>query len=546
MGEEPEIHPSDKAVPGTPEPEEGSGIARSAWGVSLATLSSRLLGFVRDILVAHFMGAGLIADAFFVGFGIPSLFRRLFAEGALTASFIPVFIRIRSELGDRESRRFAGAMGIVLGAILLLVCALGVVFSDYFVMALAPGFVRSPEKFALASQLTRIMFPFLFFIGMSAVASGILNCAGRFFLPAFSPAAHNIAMIAALGGAAYFAGGEAGALWLAWGVVAGGVLQVLIQLPLLGQLGLTPLPAAPWKAPGVKNALALMGPAAFGVAILQINILIDRWLASFLAEGSISYLYYANRLVQFPHALLSLAVTTAAFPVMAAHASAESWEKVRATLGESGKLALFVTLPATFGLIALAPPIMEVLFERGAFGAADTAASALGLRMYALGLVFFGGVRLLAAVFHAQQNTRYPVRCANIGMAVNVILSVALMFPLGFAGLALATSISSGLNVALLIRGLKREEKLWPGKEMGAIVSRILPISILMGAAVFVFNSYLWPSGAGIFLRALFLCAEIAAGGLLYLGLCRRFAPQAYIPLENIFRRKKSSAPEGA
>ncbi|MDA0999941.1 MAG: murein biosynthesis integral membrane protein MurJ [bacterium] len=542
MGEKPEIHPSDKTAPGAPG--EGGGIARSAWGVSVATLGSRIFGFVRDILVAHFLGAGLVTDAFFVGFGIPSLFRRLFAEGALTSSFIPVYTQMRSAQGEEASRRFAGAMGMGLGAVLVVVCGLGIVFSDYFVMALAPGFIRAPEKFALASQFTRIMFPFLFFIGMSAVASGILNCARWFFIPALSPAVHNVAMIAALAGAAYFVGESAGALWLAWGVVAGGVLQLLVQLSLLRQLGLIPLPAAPWRAPGVRRALVLMGPAAFGVAVLQINILIDRWLASFLAEGAISYLYYANRLVQFPHALLSLAVTTAAFPVLAAYASAQSQGRVRATLAESGKLTLFLTLPATFGLIALAPSIMEVLFERGAFGAADTAASALGLRMYALGLIFFGGVRLFAAVFHAHQNMRYPVRCANIGMAANVVLSLALMFPLGFAGLALATSISSGLNVAFLARGLKREGEMWPGRELGDIASRLAPISILMGVFVFVLNAYFWPAGAGIFIRALFLCAEIAAGGLLYLGLCRKFAPGAYIPVGNILRRRKASGPE--
>ncbi|MEE9256933.1 MAG: murein biosynthesis integral membrane protein MurJ [bacterium] len=510
--------------------ESESAVARFAGPISLATFLSRILGFARDVFIARFFGAALIADAFFVAFAIPSMFRRLLTEGALTSAFIPVYSDVRAGRGEEAARRFSGAMAVSLAVFLALFCLLGIGLARPLVAALAPGFVSDPAKFGLTIRLTQVVFPFLFFIGLSAVAAGVLNASRRFFIPALAPAVQNVAMIAALWLAGAAVRAEEAVLWLAWGVVIGGALQLLMLLPPMSRMGIFPAPAIPWKVPGVGRCLSLMGPAAFGVAILQINILIDRWLASFLAEGSISYLYYANRLVQFPHGILSIAVAAAAFPVLADRAAkkrhGEATEEAGGrTLAEAWRLTLFITLPATFGLIALARPIMEVLFERGAFGAADTAASAAALRAYAAGLVFFGLSRLLAAAYHSRLDTRFPVRCANWAVLANVVGSVALMFPLKFVGLALATSMASALNAYLLYRGLKVSGE-WPGEPIAAALKYPLPISALMGAGLYWINWLLWPAGAGIWLRAGVLFFEIAAGAGLYLAVCARFMPE--------------------
>jgi putative peptidoglycan lipid II flippase len=448
------------------------------------------------------------------------MFRRLLTEGALTSAFIPVYSDVRAQQGERSARLFSGAMTVSLAALLAGVCLLGIYFARPLVVALAPGFAGSAEKLGLTARLTQIMFPFLFFIGLSAIAVGVLNSARRFFLPALAPVVQNLVMIAALVVAGGLVEANAAVKWLAWGVVAGGALQLLIQLPLISKLGISPIPVLPWRAPSVSRCLALMGPAAFGMAILQINVLIDRWLASFLAEGSISYLYYANRLVQFPHGILSLAVAAAAFPLLAdreargRHGKGEG--SARSPLAEAGRLTLFITLPAAFGLIALARPIMEVLFERGAFVAADSSASAAALRAYALGLVFFGFVRLMAAAYYSRLDTKTPVRCANWAVLANVAGSVALMFPLGFVGLALATSLASALNAWLLLAGLRETED-WPGGDLARAAKHLLPVSAAMGAGLYLFNWVFWPTGADIWMRAGFLSLEVIGGAAAYL-----------------------------
>jgi len=528
-------------------PGAGESISRSAGTIGLATLISRIVGFGRDILIARAFGAGLAADAFFVAFAIPSLFRHLFMEGALSTAFIPVYTEVRAQGGEGAARRFSGGITLLMGAFLAALCLLGMVYAEPLVRLLAPGFSRSEEKLALTVRLTRLMFPFLFFIGLWAIAAGVLNAARRFFVPALTPAVQNLAMIGALLAAGALAAGEAGVFWLAWAVVIGGALQFAFQLPLMSRLGVLPLLAAPWTAPGMGRCLALMGPAVLSAAIFHLNTLVDRWLASFLAEGSISYLYYANRLVQFPHGILSLAVTAAAFPILSDRAAegrrtgvpGDDW---RNTLAEAGRLTLYITLPAAFGLLALARPIMEVLFERGAFGPEQSAASAAALRAYALGLVFFGMVRLLSAAFHARLNTRYPVRCANIAIASNVVLSVALMYPLGYVGLALATSLSSLLNAALLVRGMRDLAREWPGEDLWRTARRLLPPAAAVGAAAYAAYLAFWPAQASSLARALFLGAELLAAAGAYAWLCSRFAPESAFSLRELLgpRRRRT------
>jgi len=540
--------------PISPPPPRREGISRSAGTIGAATLISRIAGFVRDILIARALGAGLAADAFFVAFAIPALFRNLFMEGALNSSLIPIYTEIRKEEGPEAARRFSGAVAILVGAFLAVMCLLGVIFSGFLVSVLASGFRGHPEKFALAVRLTRIMFPFLFFIGLWAVAAGLLNAARRFFVPAATPAVQNVVMIAALLAAGWLGAGEDAVYWLAAAVVAGGILQALCQLPLMARAGVLPAPAVPWATPGVMRFLRLMAPAAFAAAILHLNSLANRWLASFLQEGAISYLYYANRLVQFPHGILSLAVMAAAFPVLSERAAegrrnqegaGESWRRI---LAESGKLTLYITLPATFGLLALAYPIMEVLFQRGAFGPEQTAASAAALRAYALGLVFFGFVRLLSAAFHTRLDTRYPMRCAYAAVAANIFLSLLLMFPLGFVGLALGTTFSSALNAALLVRGLRGAGGEWPGDELRRAVRQLLPISAGVGAAAWLAFILLWPAQASFLARALTLLGILSAAVAIYAWLCDAFAPEGRVPWRGLLRlgRRRASTSSGA
>ena len=521
---------------GDSPPEES--ISRFAGPVSLATLFSRVAGFFRDLLIAKFFGAAMMADAFFVAFAIPNLFRRMFMEGALSSSFLPVYSDVREQSGPREAKKFAGGMLVFLIFAGSAGCAIGIWFADPLMRVLAPGFASNPEKLGLAAQLTRIMFPFIVFIGLWAVAAGMLNAARRFFVPAFAPTLQNVVIIVALLLADFWVNRAEAIRWLAWAVVIGGAAQFFFQLPFMRKLRILPLPSIPWRVEGVGRCLALMGPAALGGAIFQINVLVDRWLASFLAEGSISYLYYANRLVQLPHGILSLAVVSAVLPVLSDYAAqnrenSASGDSERNAMLEAGRLTLFITIPSSFGLMVLAHPIMEVIFERGAFTQDHTVASAAALRAYAAGLMFFGIARLLAGVFHARLNTSFPVKCANIAVLANVALSVALMFPLGFVGLALATSCSSALNAALLLRGVVREWSDFPKRELAHSLSRLLALGILTGVLAYfvhlqLVHLQLWDAQRSSALKLVMMMLEVSLAACFYIFMAKKIDASSY------------------
>ncbi len=492
----------------------------------------------------------MMADAFFVAFAIPNLCRRMFMEGALSSSFLPVYSDVRERCGPREARRFAG--GIVVFLLLAggASCLLAIRFAEPLMRALAPGFSRNQEKLLLAAELTRIMFAFVVFIGLWAVAAGVLNAARRFFAPALAPALQNVVIILALLLANFWTSRAETVRWLAWAVVAGGAAQFLFQVPFMRKLGILPILSMPWRVEGMGRCLALMGPAALGGAIFQINVLVDRWLASFLTEGAISYLYYANRLVQLPHGILSLAVVSAVLPVLSDYAAknrgdSASENSERNTMLEAGRLTLFITIPSTFGLVALAHPIVEVIFERGAFTQSDAAASAAALRAYAVGLIFFGATRLLAGVFHARLNTSFPMRCANVVVLSNVALSVALMVPFGFVGLALATSCASALNAGLLLRGVLREWRDFPKKELAHSLGRLLALGILTGLlASFVHLQFvrlgLWDSGGA---SKLFLVAfEVSLAAGFYLSMGKKFDAPSYESWSRFARLRRGRA----
>jgi putative peptidoglycan lipid II flippase len=434
-------------------------LARKASVVAGATLISRILGFARDLIIAFTLGAGPVADAFFVAFRLPNLLRRLFAEGSLTLAFIPVFTKIKNSQGKDEAFILARSVQVWLLIIVGLITMLAIIFASPLTSIIAPGFRSNPEIFDLTVTLVRVCFPYILFISSVAMCMGILNSMNHFFAPAVAPALMNLTLIICALTAYY--GGFNVALYLSAGVFLSGVIQWYFQFPFLKKVGFT------WKGkyslthPGVLRIGRLMLPTVFGAAVYQLNILIGTVLASFLAAGSISYLYYADRLVQFPLGVFAVAISTVALPSLSALAGAGNMTGFKKTLSTSMSLTLFIALPSTAGLIGLSYPLIEVIFGRGEFAHTAVQATSLALMGYAVGLPAFSCVRPLVSAFYALEDTKTPVKIAVISLLVNISLGILLMQKLDHLGLALAASISSWSNVILLGLALNRKTGQW-------------------------------------------------------------------------------------
>ncbi|MBG0791577.1 MAG: murein biosynthesis integral membrane protein MurJ [Desulfovibrionaceae bacterium] len=459
----------------------GKAIARNAAVVAGATLVSRILGFVRDIIVAFALGAGLFADAFFVAFRIPNLLRRLFGEGSLTMAFIPVYSRVLEEEGEEAARSMARSAMAWLAAVLVGITVVVEILARPLTMAIAPGFLGNAEQFAVTVDLVRICFPYVIFICSVALCMGILNARNHFLAPALAPVALNVALIgSALFG--YFFGYNV-AYCMAWGVLVGGAAQWLLQQPFLARTGFSWRGSWSWRNKGVARMGLLMLPTVFGAAVYQINILLGTLLASFLPTGSVSYLYYADRLVQFPLGVFGIAVSTAALPSLSRLAARGEAEEFDNALSASLGLTLFIALPAAAGLIGLAHPVIALLFERGAFTATDVTATARALVAYSVGLPFIALARPLVAAFYALEDTRTPVKIAVACLVANVGLGVWLMQSMAHVGLAVAVSVSSMLNFGLLhvLLTRRRGTRLMPP----GTVLRTGLLSILIGWGAF-------------------------------------------------------------
>ncbi|KAB1441615.1 murein biosynthesis integral membrane protein MurJ [Pseudodesulfovibrio senegalensis] len=464
----------------------GRKIARNAGVVAGATLVSRVLGFVRDLIVAFALGAGLLADAFFVAFRIPNLLRRLFGEGSLTMAFIPVYARVREEQGEEAAQAMARSAMIWLAVILTGITLLAELAAGPLTMAIAPGFTRNPEQFAVTVDLVRICFPYVIFICSVALCMGMLNAQGHFLAPALAPSVLNVALIgAALTG--YWAGWNV-AYAMAFGVLVGGVFQFALQLPFLRRTGFSWRGAWSWSDPGVRRMGLLMLPTVFGAAVYQLNILLGTLLASYLPVGSVSYLYYADRLVQFPLGVFGIAVSTAALPSLSALAAKRDMDGFGGALRSAMGLTLFIALPAAAGLLALAVPLISLLFERGAFSAQAVIATAQALAAYSVGLPFIALARPLVAGFYALEDTRTPVRIAVACLVVNIGLGAWLMTFWAHVGLAVAVSASSLANFALLFWKLRARLGHSP-LELGG-VARSLALSCLIGAGAWFSASW--------------------------------------------------------
>lgn len=437
---------------------EKQQVTRAAGVVGVATLLSRIFGYVRDMVLASFFGAGMAADAFIAAFRIPNLLRRLFGEGSLSIAFVPVFMETMVK-GDRENafRLAVSALKLLL-ICLSLVTVVGILAAPLIIQVVAPGFSALPEKMALTVTLTRIMFPYIVLIGLVALCMGILNVLGHFWAPAVSPVLLNLAMIGALVCISRFSDSETvRVLGLAVGVLLGGLLQLALQLPYLIQFGVRFWKKSGLWHPGMQKIGRLMLPTIFGSAVYQINILVGTLLASLLPGGSVAYLYYADRLVQFPLGIFAQAAATAVLPSLSRQAANGDHTAIGETFGHAMSLVLFITIPAMVGLIFLRDPLVALLFQRGAFDAQTTRLTADALLYYALGLWAFSAVRIVVSAFYAMQDTRTPVKTATIAIAANILFGIALMGPMQHCGLALATSLASMVNLVLLVMVLRKK-----------------------------------------------------------------------------------------
>ena len=419
---------------GTPDNTQSGGLVRSGVIVSSMTLLSRILGFVRDQVLAIFFGAGAITDVFLVAWKIPNFLRKLFAEGAFAQGFIPVFTEYKEKRTRQELLNLASHVSGALSMVLLLISTLGVMLAPFLVMIFAPGFARSGEQFELATSMLRITFPYLFFVSLLAYSGSILNTFGQFAIPSLTPVLLNVCMIfAAIWLAPMF---EQPIVALAWGVLLAGITQIAFQLPFLRKIGLMPRPVfglGSWHHPGVKRILKLMGPVVFGSSVAQINILLDTVIASFLITGSLSWLYYSDRLMQFPLGILGVALATVILPRLSTRYTNRAEAGFRNTLEWALKITLLVGMPAAFGLLILASPLIATLFEYGQFSAADTRMTSFSLMAYSLGVPAFILTKVMLPAFFSRHDTRTPVRIGITALLCNMLYNIILVVPMVLA-----------------------------------------------------------------------------------------------------------------
>jgi putative peptidoglycan lipid II flippase len=516
---------------------ENAEVAKAAGVVGLATMMSRVFGFIRDMVVAGFFGAGLVTDAFFVAFRIPNLLRRLLGEGSLTVSFVPVFTEYLNKKSRQEAFELANIVFTILSIILVAVSIAGVVFSPLIVSVMAPGFARVPAQYDLAVFLNRLMFPYIFFISLVALCMGILNSLRHFAAPALSPVILNIAMILATLTLRDFFREPIFALVV--GVMIGGVLQLAMQWPFLVRLGVRLKPDFRFQHPGVKKIGRLMLPALFGAAVYQINVFIGTILASLLPGGSVSYLYYADRIVELPLGVFAIAVGTATLPSFSDQISKGNFEEFKKTIAFSLRLILFITIPAMIALIALREPIISVLFQRGHFDDQSTILTAQALLYYAVGLWAFSVIRVIVAAFYALQDTKNPMKAAFVALLVNVACSVVLMFPLKHGGLALATSIASAVNVIMLILILKKKIGLFVDRDFyRSVLKMIIASAAMWGAIVLIDVIFPWKTGGSFGERLSFLTMAVAVGAVTFFGFCAMIRIPEMMTLVRILRKK--------
>jgi putative peptidoglycan lipid II flippase len=530
--------------------EETGRMARAAGVVGFFTLLSRIAGLLRDIVVGYLFGSQGTADAFFVAFRIPNLLRRLTAEGALTVAFIPVFTSYLAKEGKPQAAKVAQIVFTFVTLFLAGITLLGILFAEPIARLFAPGFLDDVEKFSLTVYLTRLMFPYILFVSLVALAMGVLNSLRHFMAPALSPVLFNVCIIICATLLAPVLSEPV--LSLAYGVLLGGIAQLALQIPYLCRYGFAPMPNLHFSHPALRRLVFLMGPAVFGAAVHQVNVLISTMLASLLPPGSVSFLYYADRLLEFPVGVFAIALGTAALPSFSLLLANGDTTGLRTTITHALKLVNFIALPAALGLIAVAVPVFAILFQRGAFDAATSVATGHALIFYALGLWGISGAKLLAPVFYAMEDMKTPVLIALVAFLLNLLLSLVLMGPvtvdvssssrvaviiaalsnqlgavsLRHSGLALATSISSTFNFLALLFILHRKLKRLPLRDILASFVRNLLNALIMSLPLFwIVQSVDWTGPErNLFRLTIIFAGLVTFGVILYLVLSRLFS----------------------
>lgn len=481
------------------------------------TLLSRIFGLIRDIVIARFFGAGVGTDAFFVAFRIPNFFRRLFGEGAFAQAFVPVLSEYRNQRDESEVHNLIDHTAATLGLILIAVTVVGVVSAPVVILIFAPGFHDDMGRYELAVSMLRLTFPYLLFISLTALAGAILNSYRRFAVPAFTPVLLNLALIAAAIWLAPQLETDKQVTALAWGVLIAGVVQLLFQLPFLLRLRLMPRPFRGRDAEGVKRIFKLVLPTLFGVSVSQINVLIDTLIASFLVSGSISWLYYSDRMMEFPLGVFGIALATAILPQLSDKHAQGNGRDYSLTLDWGLRWVWLVTVPAAAGLAILAGPILVTLFQYGSFTPHDVTMAAGSLMAFAVGLPAFVLIKVLASAFYSRQDTRTPVKAGVAAMLTNIILNLILVNFLAHVGLALATSIAAMVNAGLLFLWLKHQQVYDAQPGWALFMLRIvLAVAVMAGVLLYWLPATDSWIDLGLWQRIFMLALWVGGGMLIY------------------------------
>ena len=512
-------------------------LLRSTFSVSAPTLLSRIFGFIRDMIQAYYMGTGRRMDAFTIAYTIPNLLRRLTGEGAMTAAFIPVFTQHKKEKSREELWKFAHYFFFDLSVIMVIITVLGVVFAPVLVKLISIGFKDIAGKWDLTTALTRFMFPYIFLISLAALAMAILNSFHKFFVPAFTPVLFNLSIITL---AVIFAGrAKEPSYVFAAGVVLGGVLQLAFQLPFLWRQGMRFKPMISFSHPAVRKVGKLMVPGIFGAGLYQINYAISKTIASLLEEGSVSSLYYAARIQELTLGIFTIALSIALLPTFSDQAARQDVDGMKKTLVYSFKLIFLVTFPAMVGLLLLNRPIIQVLFQRGEFDEQSTVMSASCLFFFALGIPFISGVRIIAPAFYSLKDIKTPVIVASFIMGLYILLSILLMNPLRVGGIALALSIASVFNLAVLFFLLEKKIGHIPKKSILISACKSAFSAAGMGVVVWLFTGQFDFERMAFVQKLGIVAAAVSIGIVVYLAINLLFSHEDLKSLKDVFSKEE-------
>ncbi|XKM14397.1 murein biosynthesis integral membrane protein MurJ [Orbaceae bacterium ac157xtp] len=498
-------------------------LLKSLATVSSMTMISRVLGFIRDAIIARFFGAGMATDAFFVAFKLPNLLRRIFAEGAFSQAFVPILAEYKSQQGEEATRTFVAYVSGLLTLVLALVTAIGIIAAPIIILITAPGFTEPVEKFELATLMLRITFPYIFLISLASLAGAILNTWNRFSVPAFVPTFLNLSMIGfTLFATPYF---NPPILALAFAVLVGGIIQLLYQLPYLKKIGMLVLPRINLKDSGVWRVLKQMGPAILGVSVAQISLIINTIFASFLISGSVSWMYYADRLMEFPAGVLGVALGTILLPSLSKSFSQGNKKQYSELLDWGLRLTMLLALPAAVGLGVMSKPLIASLFEYGKFTEHDTAMTQQALIAYSVGLLALIVIKVLAPGFYSRQDIKTPVKIAIFTLILTQLLNLLLIGSFKHAGLSLSISIGACFNAGLLFWQLKSKKLYQPQSGWLLFMSKVIFAVVVMAAVLWLCSLYMpsWSTGSMV-LRLSRLFFVVCLGGISYfasLMLCR-------------------------